>query len=100
MSGESATVFGLDVSAEVSLPFLEGGAAEPTGRPLELLVHAGAAEALEWPAGSELISDQVLPDGSVSFRIEAHPDVGYLIWGPAYGAHRLSGDGRSLVALP
>lgn len=92
----SATVFGLDVRADRSLPFLQGAEAAPTGRGLDLSLQEGGVEGLGWPDTAELISDQRRPDGEVNFRIEADAEAGYLIWGPDYGASMLSGDGRRL----
>jgi hypothetical protein len=93
------TVFGLDVRADRSLPFLEGGSAHPTGRRLDVTVEVGV-NALDWPAGAELISDQRHADGAVSFQIESSPAAGYRIWGPVYGASVLSADGARLRSAP
>ncbi|MGH2852757.1 MAG: hypothetical protein ACRDLF_01000 [Solirubrobacteraceae bacterium] len=95
----SATVFGLDVSADVNLPFLEQAPAAPTGRRLELSVPGPGREPA-WPDSAEVVCDQRELDGGVSFRIEAHPEVGYLIWGPAYGSHLLSADGGRVLSMP
>jgi len=92
-----ATVFGLDVQADRPLSFLETAAATPTGRALEVSLVEDA-EALSWPPGAELVSDERQPDGTVNFRIEASPEAGYRIWGPIYGANVLSGDGLRLRA--
>ena len=94
-----ATVFGLDVHADTSLSFLQGARATPTGNALELSV-APADAAPNWPSCARLVCDQREPDGSVSFRIEAHPQRGFLIWGPAYGSHLVSSDGRRLRCAP
>jgi hypothetical protein len=93
------TVFGLDVRADRSLPFLEGSGASPTGRRLDVTVAAGV-DALGWPAEAELISDQRHPDGAVSFQIESNPAAGYRIGGPRYGASVLSADGARLRSAP
>ncbi len=100
MIGARATVFGLDVWADIPLSFLQGASARATGRSIDLSGRAGGAEALGWPEGAELISDQLEPDGTASFRIESHPEAGYLLWGPSYGAHLLSTDGRRLRCAP
>jgi hypothetical protein len=100
VSGVRATVFGLDVWAELPLCFLQGASARATGRTLEVSGHAGGVEVLGWPEGAALLSDELEPDGAVCFRIEAHPEAGYLLWGPAYGAHLLSADGRRLRCAP
>jgi hypothetical protein len=92
-----ATVFGLDVRADIPVTYLEGASAKATGRRLDVASRAGGAQALDWPTGAELISDELEPDGTVCFRIESHPKAGYLLWGPRYGAHRLSADGRHLI---
>ncbi len=96
----AATVFGLDVSADVQLSFLQDAHATATGRPLEITVATEPAQAPIWPESAELVCDQRLPDGTVNFRIQAHPEAGYLIWGPTYGGHRLSRDGRSALCMP
>lgn len=96
----SATVFGLDVSADVQLPFLQEAPAEPTGRGLEISVAAGRASTPDWPDSAEIVCDQRELDGRVNFRIEAHPEAGYLIWGPSYGRHILSVDGRRALCIP
>jgi hypothetical protein len=98
-AGTRATVFGLDVSANVHLPFLQHAPATPTGHRLEISVVAGAATP-DWPDSAELVCDQREPDGTVSFRIEAHPEAGYLIWGPAHGSHLLSPDGQRALCIP
>lgn len=95
-----ATVFGLDVRSEIPLSFLGGSSAGPTGRALGISAQAGDAANLDWPESAELVCDQRQPDGSVIFRIEAHPEAGYLISGPEYGAHLLSADGRQLRCAP
>lgn len=92
-----ATVFGLDLRADVALPFLREAVGEPTGRRIELVLRKGGIEALEWPDSARLISDQRLPGGEVNFRIEADVEAGYLIWGPGYGANRITADGRRLL---
>lgn len=95
-----ATAFGLDVDYEVPLAFLEGSVASHTGRTLEISVLAGDAAKLDWPRDAELVCDERQPDGSVNFRIEAHPESGYLISGPEYGAHLLSADGSRVTCAP
>jgi hypothetical protein len=91
-----ATVFGLDVWADAPLALLKGAAADSTRRRLELSLQPGDPSALRGRHGFEPISDQRTPDGTVDFRIEAHPQAGYVLWGPRYGAHLLSPDGRRL----
>lgn len=100
MKGETrATAFGLDIDADGDLPFLVGSPVRPTGRSLEIAI-ADSAEEL-WPGPAELISDQRLPeDGGVNFQIERSAEHGYRIWGPAYGTHVLSADGRRLRGAP
>jgi HPr kinase/phosphorylase len=93
-----ATVFGLDVRADRRLPFLQGTSARRTGRTLEVSLAATAGTA-SWPATATLVSDQRLPDGAVSFQIEADPEAGYRIGGPEYGASVLSIDGRRLLGM-
>ena len=94
--GAPATMFGLDVRTEETLPFLRGANAAPTGRGIDVSLQEGGVEGLDWPDTAELISDQRQPDGAVNFRIEADAGAGYLIWGPSYGASVLSADGRRL----
>ncbi len=96
----SATVFGLDVSTDADLPFLRHAPAGPTGRGLDVSVASAGAALPVWPDAAELVCDQREPDGTVNFRIEAHPEAGYRIWGPTYGSHILSCDGRRAVCIP
>ncbi|MHB8242951.1 MAG: hypothetical protein ACYDHN_13300 [Solirubrobacteraceae bacterium] len=98
--GTKATAFGLDIDATEPISFLSGALAVPTGRPLSLSVHAQDSARAHWAAPTTLICDEVRPDGQVNFQIESHPDAGYLIAGPEYGAHLLSGDGRRLRCFP
>jgi hypothetical protein len=101
VSATRATVFGLDLSADRKLSFLEGATAAPTGRPIDLTFDAGEGAARpDWPSAAELISDQRQPDGTVNFQIEADPRAGYRIWGPTYGASVVSVDGRRLWGDP
>lgn len=95
-----ATVFGLDVRTAETLALLDGSTAAATGRTLELAVAGDGHSADPWPQAAEIVCDQREHDGTVSFRIEADPGAGYLIWGPAYGRHRLSADGRRTLCLP
>ena len=95
-----ATAFGLDVRVDPPLAYLEGSAAAPTGRPLELAVDEAAPAKLKLPAGAELISDQRQADGSVVFQIESAAESGYRIWGPLYGASLISADGAHLRGAP
>ncbi len=94
------TAFGLDVWSAQPASLLAGARARPTGRRLGLSMSAGGIEALDWPRQSQIIGEQLEPDGTVHFRIEAHPRAGYLLWGPTYGAHLLSDDGLGLVCAP
>jgi hypothetical protein len=97
----TATVFGLDVSSDVALPFLERSRARSTGRALAVTVASRhSRHTPTWPQSAELVCDQRERDGTVSFRIEAHPRAGYLIWGPTYGRHLLSADGQRTTCMP
>lgn len=98
--GTRATAFGLDIDAESPLSFLCGSSATPTGRALAVTSDADDAVREHWPKGGEIVCDERCPDGTVNFRIEAHPDAGYLISGPGYGAHLLSADGARLRCFP
>jgi hypothetical protein len=93
-AGTRATAFGLDVRSEIPLSFLEGSATKPTGRLLEISGRVQDAAKLDWPEHAELVCDERQPDGSAIFRIEQHPEAGYLISGPEYGTCLLSADGR------
>jgi len=95
-----ATVFGLDVWSECPLAYLTGSRAQATGRSLDVTVVADGEEELDWPAGAQMIGVQRLADGTLGFRIEAHPRAGYLLAGEAYGAHVLSADGLRLRCEP
>lgn len=95
-----ATAFGLDIACKSPLSFLAGARARPTGRELAISVHADDTATATWPAGGRLICDERLPDGGVNFRIETHPQEGYLLSGPQYGAHLLSADGSRLRCFP
>lgn len=96
MGETRATVFGLDVWAQPAVPVIEGATAQATGRRLDVAQRPGGVASFQARDGFELICDQVEPDGTVSFRIEAHPDLGYLLSGPRHGVHLLSVDGRNL----
>jgi hypothetical protein len=98
--GSQATVFGMDVHSETRLAFLDGSAAEPTGRTLAISVQSAGSARSSWPTETELVCDQHQPDGSVAFRIEAHPQAGYCISGPEYGSHVLSREGHELRCFP
>ncbi|MFI5003835.1 MAG: hypothetical protein ACHQE6_02355 [Solirubrobacterales bacterium] len=87
------------MSADVQLPFLQHAPATPTGRRLEIAVLEGPG-APSWPDTAEVVCDQRALDGEVNFRIEAHPQDGYLIWGPTYGRHILSVDGGRALCIP
>ncbi len=96
MTSVRCTVFGLDVWADAPPSFLSGARASATGRRLDLTTEQEGVETLGWPAGAQPISDELELDGRVCFRIEAHPEAGYLLSGSDYGAHLLSNDGRRL----
>lgn len=91
------TVFGLDVYPNVPIALLGESRAEATGRSLRVQVHSGEPT---WPGTAGVLCDERAPDGSVNFRIETHPEAGYLIWGPKYGHHLLSQDGREARCFP
>lgn len=99
-AGMRATVFGLDLHSKVSLSFLEGSTAMPTGRALEIVVAPSDARPSDWPRSAELVCEDHQPNGSPIYRIETHTDMGYLISGPDYGAHLLSVDGQMLCCFP
>lgn len=94
--GTEATVFGLDVRAELSLSFLQRARASPTGRTLDVCGSKGDGSGLGWPDSARTICHQRRSDGTVYFRIEAHPEAGYLIWGEGRGSYLLSPDGQRL----
>jgi hypothetical protein len=98
--GRRATAFGLDIDTPGTLSFLNGARAAPAGRPLSISVHEDETAGSRWPVGGDLICDERTPDGAVNFRIESHPEAGYLISGPDYGAHLLSCGGQSLSCFP
>jgi hypothetical protein len=95
-----ATAFGLSVSADRSLAFLQGSKAASTGRPLELCVAEREELTLGWPSSSEVICSQRDSQGAESFSIQTHRDAGYRIWGRGRGAFFLSCDGRHLRCAP
>lgn len=100
-AAEAGTVFGLDVSCNLALPFLAGACAAASGRELRIeVLDPTRSASMPWPSASELICDQREPDGSISYRIESHRQAGYLISGPSYGQLRLSADGDELTCLP
>ncbi len=87
---ERATAFGLDLCAASTPALLRDSRAAATGRVVELeLAQDGVDEPL-WPAQAARISDEVDADGEISLCIEAHPEAGYLISGPSYGAQQIS----------
>jgi hypothetical protein len=94
-----ATAFGLDVWSDAPVAFLAGACAQATGRTLELSRREGGVRALGWPSAAELVSEQREPGGAINFRIERHPQRGYLLSGPRYGAQLISPDGRRLVSV-
>jgi hypothetical protein len=89
-----ATVFGLDVRADRPIPYLQGALAAPTSRALELLVRHAPLER-DMPDSAAVICSRE-HRGTQSFRIEAHPEAGYLVWGAGCGSYRLSADARRL----
>ncbi len=93
----AVTVFGLDVHAEQHVALLGESRARATGRDLHLRLDGGSPP---WPTTATVLCDERAPDGSVSFRIETHPEAGYLIWGPGYGRHLLSADGHDAHCFP
>ena len=96
----AATVFGLDVRTAAPISFLERAAAKPTGRELALELAAADAPPPAWPEAAQVICEELASAQTLNFRIEAHPDVGYRLWGPDYGCHVLSADGRRLLCAP
>lgn len=92
-----ATAFGLDLHSEIPLSFLAGAAATPSGRALSISVQTGDAAELDWPSDAKLVCDERQPDGSVNFQIRAHPQAGYLTFGPEYGSYLLSAEGSRLT---
>lgn len=91
-----ATVFGLDLDSDTPLPFLEGGGARETGRPLRISYRE---QAPPWPSGARLVSDERGLEGEVIFQIEAADDS-YRFQGPAYGCTVLSGAGAEVRGAP
>lgn len=91
------TAFGLDVQSDVPLIFLGGAPQEPTGRPLTIAAQNVGVHELAWPELAEVVCDERAPSGEVIFRIEAHPEAGYLISGPRYGAFLVSADGTRVL---
>lgn len=100
MSQTRSTVFGLDVVGDRPLSFLRGASATATGRTVELSEQSSDGAALRDVNGFELVCEQLGPNGMLNFRIEAHPEAGYLVWGPRYGTHLLSTDGQRLTCAP
>jgi hypothetical protein len=94
----SKTAFGLDLESELPLAFLGGASAAPTGRPLEIELGSGLRSS--WPVSAELVCDERAPDGATIFQIESDAGARYLISGPEYGSHLLSGDGCRLWCDP
>ncbi len=96
----AATAFGLDVRAEMPLAMLANARAAPTGRPLHLHLGSAPARDLSWRRHARAICVRRRSDGSVYFRIEAHPSAGYLIWGERRGSFLLAPDGQRLLCAP
>ena len=96
----AATVFGLDVRAELPLTMLAHARADPTGRPLHLRLASPPVRDLSWRRQARAICVRTRSDRSVYFRIEAHPRAGYLIWGERSGSFLLAPDGQSLTCAP
>ncbi len=92
------TVFGLDVWSDQPFAYLQAAEAPETGRVLDALIDRQGIS--RWPRGSQLISAQEDPDGTLAIRIDSHPEAGYLLSGPRYGRHLLSADGRRLRIIP
>jgi len=93
------TVFGLDVWSDESLPCLHGASAARTGRVLDILIDRRDGVG-DWPLDAQLISAQRQADGTFAVLIEAHAQAGYRLWGPRYGRHVISSDGRRLRCCP
>jgi hypothetical protein len=96
----AATVFGLDVRAEMPLAMLAPARAAPTGRPLHLRLASAPSIDLSWRREARAICTRSRPDASVYFRIETHPRAGYLIWGERRGSFVLARDGQTLLCTP
>jgi hypothetical protein len=94
----AVSVFGLDLSAEPALPFLEGARSRPAGRRCALSIPS-PGQALPWPAEAEMISDERTPGGEVIFQIERSA-AGYRFSGPRYGEAVLAADGTTLAGAP
>ena len=92
----TATAFGLDIRATLSIPFLEHARALRTGRVLH--VRAGPSSHREhgWASSARAICTRARADGSVYFRIDAHPRRGYRICGEDQGCYLLSAPGDAL----
>ena len=100
MAAARTTVFGVDVWADAPVPFLHGTAAAATGRRLDLCVQPAHVALAGERDGFEFVCDEVEADGTVVYSIDVHPEAGYLLQGPRYGAHLLSADGRTLTCAP
>ena len=96
----TATVFGLDVRAEIPLAMLARARAAPTGRSLPLRLGSTPPRDPSWRREARTICTRRRPDGSVYFRIETHPRAGHLIWGERRGSFLLAADGQSLLCTP
>lgn len=92
-----ATVFGLQVRADRHIRCLSQAHAQPAKRRLDLLIHD---DELGWPDAATVICSRRRHDGTESFRIEADPHAGYLVWGIDCGSYLLSSDGRRMRCAP
>jgi hypothetical protein len=94
-------VFGLRVDSTLPLRAVGVGANTPS-RGL-VLRHVERAElAAVWPRdGIVPLIDRRTPSERLVMSVDAHPDVGYRIVAPGFGAHIVSPDGRSILsAIP
>lgn len=99
-AGTRVTVFGLDVEADTRLRFLEPASTRPAGRRLALSVRPCERRDLDWPRSASVICSRRGADAREGFRIEAHAEAGYLIWGRDSGSYVLSVDGQRLDCAP
>ncbi len=90
----SASAFGLEVSADRPLSFLDSGA-EGASERRGLRLSLAPEDEPDWRPG-EMICDERRRDGEVEFQIEASPGGEFELRGPAYGAFRIDASGREL----